>query len=368
MKQTFTLVAAIVLSFLTANAQISQTFESTTSLAQLTGLCWQFSSGVAFSTSSQVTAANSLQVQPITNGTTTTTTTPYVSLPNASSIALNYKLSSKLATNGTRTITVKLQDYNGSITTLVSVSLDKQTPTTTQALSTSSTATTGVYKIVIEVSGSNDGNTSVYLDDLSIAGAYNYSAPYNCNSSSNGTLPVRLVSFQAILQGEQVQLNWQVTANGTGNYFEVEKSTDGRTFKTTAIVSATEKEDNEVYSLKQAFQGTSYYRLKIVNKDKSFSYSNIVFAKEQTAAANSLNLLQNPVSQSLRFTFSAETAGVADVTIYNVNGAKVYQTKLTVQKGTNSLATNLQNLNTKGTYLLEVRTAETRSVVKFTKD
>lgn len=366
MKQIFTLFAVLIFSFFSVNAQINQTFESVSALSQLTGNCWQFS-GVAFSTSSQVNGANNLEVLPVTNGTNGVVSTPYVSLPNAASISFNYKLNTKLATNATRSIAVKLQAYNGTTTALTSVALDKQTPTTTQSLSTASTTASGVYKIVIEISGSSDGNTSVYLDDISIAGAYNYSAPYNCNGTASGPLPVYLKNFQSSLQGEQVQLQWQVAENETGDYFELEKSADGRTFKTAAFVMATEKKGDEGYSYTENLLAATYYRLKIVNKNKSVSYSNVIFVKKQTAQGNALNLLQNPVKQNLQFAFNADRAGLADVAVYNVNGVKVWQTKFNVQKGLNNLSTDLQNVNMKGTYLLEVRTSETRSVVKFLK-
>ena len=367
MKQTFTLVAAIVLSFLTANAQISQNFESASNLSQLTSACWQFS-GLALSTASQVNGANCLQVSPTPNGSVNgTITTPYANLTSGASISFNYRLSSALAQKGDRSIAVLLQAYNGTYITLTTVTMNNQSPTTIQTLSTTSTAS-GVYKIVITVAGNSDKNNSVLVDDITAAGTFNYNAPYNCNSTSNTTLPVQLKGFQAVLQGEQVRLQWQVAENGTGDYFEIEKSTDGHTFKTLAMVATTDKQGDETYAYTLAQQGTSYYRLKIVNKNKTLSYSNIVFAKEQTTAASALNLMQNPVKENLQFSFNATSAGIAEVVVYNVNGSKVFQTKLTVQKGLNNLSASLSNISMKGTYLLEVRTTELRSVVKFLKD
>ncbi len=366
MKQTFTLFTAFALSTISAFAQINQTFEIISNLTPLTNNCWQFND-VVFSTENGLNDVNSLEFLPTTNSITATIVTPYANLSVGSSISFNYKLSSKLSNSANRTINIRLQGLDGSTTLIGTFTLNKTSPTT--ALSFSGTSlVAGIKKIVIEISGTADGNSSLFIDNLSIDADFNYNSPYGCNTTGAGVLPIKLKSFQGLAVAGKTQLQWSVTENENGNFFEVEKSYDGKEYKTIGIVATTQKQGDEIYSYKNELSTAAYYRLRMVSKSKTIGYSNVVFIKKETAAANSITLLQNPVKQSLQFTFLAESNQSADITIYSMTGIKVYQTKFTALKGNNNVTTSLKKHFSNGAYLVEVKTIENRSIAKFLKD
>jgi PKD repeat protein len=183
------------------------------------------------------------------------------------------------------------------------------------------------------------------------------------------TLPVKLIHFTGTAIAEKVRLNWSVSSNETGNHFELEKSYNGSNFKTQALIFITEKQGEEAYSFTDAaaFTEKVYYRLKMVNKDGSVAYSDIVFFGAQTKQSSTLTLLQNPVSGALNFTYTSGKNTLIDITVYTFAGAKVLSHKHNVQKGTNSIDLSLSNMPVKGIYLLEVKEGANRQTVKFIK-
>jgi hypothetical protein len=180
-------------------------------------------------------------------------------------------------------------------------------------------------------------------------------------------LPIQLVRIQGSIQNNDAVVEWTVAENESGNYFEIEKSYDGKNFTSAGIVASTNKTGNESYRFTEPAGSQSYYRIKVVGKNKSLSYSKILVVKgKETTAANKINLLQNPVASALSFTYQSTIDNVSALTIYNINGAPVQTSRITIHKGLNTISLNVNNKIAAGTYLLELANTE-RSVVRFIK-
>ena len=69
------------------------------------------------------------------------------------------------------------------------------------------------------------------------------------------------------------------------------------------------------------FNGTTYYRLKMVDNDESFDYSKII-SVDKKSLDKTFKIYPNPTSQAI---FIANTEGVTpdQVNIYNINGQLV---------------------------------------------
>jgi methionine-rich copper-binding protein CopC len=90
--------------------------------------------------------------------------------------------------------------------------------------------------------------------------------------------------------------------------------------------------------------------------------------KTQATSNNStLALLQNPVQQTLAFSFTSSNSTSNEIAVYNLVGLKVYAQKLGVQKGNNSVSLQLNNNLNPGTYILEVKNNTERTTTKFIK-
>ena len=360
MKQIFTLLTALSLTSafsLKANSQnINEGFNTSTEVTALVNSCWSLNA-VNFSTSSPITGAGSLVSQ---LGLTSEIITPELVMPAASlTVSFNYAVVG--TAGGSKKLQILLLD-GAAETKLYDNNISGSGPFSFTLLSTDphGNLLTGNKKVIIRISD----NLSLKVDDLTINAPYTYAG--GC-SFTNIPLPIKLLNFQAALSKDQAQLNWIVDDNQTGDYFEVERSADGKNFSTVAIVSTTATQGNEAYQYKESAQTTAYYRLRIVNKDRSTSYSKILLIKSQTESATTVSLLQNPVQETLTFSFTSATNANNEVAVYNLVGAKVYAEKILAQKGKNSVSVKLNSYLSAGTYILEVRNANQRSIAKFIK-
>lgn len=84
-------------------------------------------------------------------------------------------------------------------------------------------------------------------------------------------------SFTLARQSAKSQLSWTVTDNAKADRIEVEKSTDNRQFMLAAIVWCSENPATDHYSFfEKAGNSKVFYRLKLVHKDETVSYSDVL--------------------------------------------------------------------------------------------
>ncbi|MCH8035057.1 MAG: T9SS type A sorting domain-containing protein [Bacteroidetes bacterium] len=144
----------------------------------------------------------------------------------------------------------------------------------------------------------------------------------------NSVLPVELTSFSAILKDKEVLLNWS-TATEVNNYgFDVERMRDGEDWNALGFVegngnSNSPKEysfvDNNVSNA-----GTYYYRLKQIDNDGTYEFSNQIEVNFE--APNSLELNQNypnPFNPSTTISFNLPEPGKVTLKIYNLVGEEI---------------------------------------------
>ena len=90
---------------------------------------------------------------------------------------------------------------------------------------------------------------------------------------------IKITDFQVVKEQNKVVIMWQ-TENSNTNYFEVEKSNDGKNFKPVAYVLGADpsKTDCECFGYFDKITGKSkesYYRLKHVNTDGNVQFSEV---------------------------------------------------------------------------------------------
>lgn len=106
------------------------------------------------------------------------------------------------------------------------------------------------------------------------------------------TLPVTFVSFNIQSKTNGALLNWKTAQERNNSGFEIEKSEDGKVFKTLTFIKAKNqgKEANFYEFLDENIQPEiTYYRLKQVDLDGKISYSKIIAHQSETS-----NLLAYP--------------------------------------------------------------------------
>lgn len=184
-----------------------------------------------------------------------------------------------------------------------------------------------------------------------------------------GVLPVRFTGFFSTATSDHNQLKWFVADNESGKQFEIEKSTDGKSFTSIALIFSTTKQGDETYTFKVDAPDTkTYYRIKLVDANNKVSYSNtLAVGNTYKATPANLSLNQNPVDSYLAFQYKSPENSLANINIYNTSGALVYSQKINLTNDVNSIAINLDGKVFAGMYVLEVKTRYDHNSVKFIK-
>jgi hypothetical protein len=146
----------------------------------------------------------------------------------------------------------------------------------------------------------------------------------------NTPLPVTLLSFSAKEIDKGVELNWVTETEIDNDYFELERSKDGKLFSSIGKIPGGGNSKirlSYLYLDKQPYRGTAYYRLKQVDFDGHFDYSETI-SVEFTGIADDFGVLiyPNPTANAANFNIRFNTSWEgADVTmiINDVTGRPV---------------------------------------------
>jgi hypothetical protein len=358
MNKFSTLFASLCSLLITssATAQLTQSFNDPVEVAALPSNCWTLN-GFSYSNNDLSNGTGSL-IAPLSD--LPSFTTPLLNSPGSMlTVTLTYRvISSKPGINA-----IKVDALPGG--TGVGVNLGKKNVNTngiqTETFTLAARNVPATFTIEVEAS-----NISVEIDDLTI----------NANLTLGGctptpiSLPVKLINFQGSINNNKGQLKWAVADNETGDHFQVMRSTDGKNFTEAGTVFINGKVGAESYSFSDALElaATTFYQLKIVNKNGSIAYSNIITLKSAAAKqAASLTILQNPVAATLSFSYAATSAGKTNLSIYTTSGVKVYSNRISSVKGTNAVSLPLDRHIAPGTYILEVSNGTERNVAKMVK-
>jgi uncharacterized protein (TIGR02145 family) len=179
--------------------------------------------------------------------------------------------------------------------------------------------------------------TNVYYLDLGIDSNYIYTG--NSSKSygrslrciNNGTfsgLPVELTSFTAMVINNTVQLNWKTATEINSSVFEVEKkSAINNTWQKIASLKASgNNTSQQFYSYNDinVNAGNYSYRLKMIDFNGSFTYSNII--NSEVTALTNFNLAQNypnPWNPTTTIRYQLPVNSMISIIVFNALGIKV---------------------------------------------
>ncbi|MFC4262054.1 beta strand repeat-containing protein [Ferruginibacter yonginensis] len=138
-------------------------------------------------------------------------------------------------------------------------------------------------------------------------------SPFSVGQAA-GPLPVKLVNVYATKVDQKNNLHWVVSNEINVQQYIVETSMNGVDFKSIGAVNA-QQISQYVFADATTYTATVYYRLKVVNVDGSFQYSNIVIVKNNKQLLTSV--YPNPATQ---FIYVNGLSNNSAVKIVNTNG------------------------------------------------
>lgn len=220
---------------------------------------------------------------------------------------------------------------------------------------------------------SRDVTEETYVTTVENKFSYDITGQTSGTSTSTATLvarstPVKLSSFNVISANNRTLLTWSVeNQDATSSHYEIERSNNGIDFKPVgSVVASTNSKASYSYTDDNANRsGTVYYRLKMVDKDGQFAFSDIKTVQFKTLAFG-VNLYPNPVRNFTKLTVALDEPRLIKVSVSDALGNLVQQVQINGQKGMNEKALDLSNVPS-GTYMLRIQAglnSRTLSVVK----
>lgn len=214
-----------------------------------------------------------------------------------------------------------------------------------------------------DVSGNSNGGELISSSRLDFSTNF---ITFGAGDADNNSLPVEMVFFRATNRINRVELEWQTATEINNDFFEVQRSFDGKEFE---VIGLVEGNGNSMATIDYSFKdyaplaGESYYRLRQVDYDGAFEYSEVL--KVNRKQDSDLVAVPNPAQASnihLRLSgFHAEQK--VQVTIFDIQGRRHYQATHNPADFNEALPIN-QNLNS-GIYIVDVRQGNLRKKVRL---
>jgi len=182
------------------------------------------------------------------------------------------------------------------------------------------------------------------------------------------SLPLQMGDFSAVKNTTGVSLNWQTLSEQSTAYFDIEKSTNGTDFS--AIGKVTAKGNSAIkqyytYTDNAATAAVNYYRLKLVDADNKFTYSNRIAVKNNDQLM-AIELFPNPVSSALQVQLPAKQKETVNLFITDAAGKTVYVKNISLNQGNNATIIPVTHLPA-GTYQFTLESKEGKQTKTFTK-
>lgn len=179
-------------------------------------------------------------------------------------------------------------------------------------------------------------------------------------TSINAALPLRLLEFKVTEDNGNAQLHWKTTDETNTSHFTIEHSTDGRVFAGAGRVKAYNSAGEQVYQFDDPGRnaGTHYYRLRMVDLDGTYTYSDV--QKIVLNQVLAMGLYPNPATSQV-IVSGIEAGGY--IQLFTIEGKRLRQWAT----GGHHQLIQLNNI-TKGVYIIQYQNKVRIQQLKFIKE
>jgi len=224
--------------------------------------------------------------------------------------------------NGTSTPDVKLYWENGSVSTSIGSAISSIASTDLHVAECISSTWTDKGAGTTTGVAAGPGTIRSSIATTFTTGTimpFTFSAPNPFNP-----LPIELLTFNGIAFDNGNQLNWSTASETNNDYFDLERSRDGNTFNKLISVDGngtTSSIHNYEHLDLAPSAGTNYYRLKQIDFDGNYSYSNIISIENELTENAAVSVFPNPSNDVVNIITSTDYASLV---VYNMLGELVF--------------------------------------------
>jgi len=149
-------------------------------------------------------------------------------------------------------------------------------------------------------------------------------------TGSGGQLPIELLTFEGHPEGNTSVLNWLTDHEVNNDYFAIERSEDGSRFYAIGKLKgqgSTEELTPYTFIDEDPLADIEYYRLRQVDFDGTFSYSNIVEIRFESLQ-HELTVSPNPFHDYLEVFWPGSSDGEGSFELFNLHGQLIWTANL----------------------------------------
>ena len=181
--------------------------------------------------------------------------------------------------------------------------------------------------------------------------------------SKFNALPVKLLYFTAIADGNKVRLNWEVANEQETVKYEIEKSLTATNFnKIGTVISRQLSQSAYIDYDNSPALGWNYYRLKIFDKSGSFTYSPVRPVKFEKGLEQ-VNLFPVPASTILNIQLPSSYVNKVQLQVFGVDGKFIALLK----PSSNMVVLNVQPLAAATYFLIVTKEDGSKETYRFVK-
>lgn len=203
--------------------------------------------------------------------------------------------------------------------------------------------------------GTVDFNHTAGINNLSTQSATTYGM-FVHKMIQNFATPVVLTQFEGQMKDEFNELKWQTSSEENNDYFELQRSDDAQHFIGIAKITGagtTQLQTNYRYEDFARSKGVNYYRLKQVDIDGQFTYSEVVELRPATKGSELVSVHPNPSSGQFNVLYFADQKSRISLNVTDIKGALVYEKVMQIESGEINIPLNLSDLP-EGVYILRL--------------
>jgi hypothetical protein len=247
------------------------------------------------------------------------------------------------------------QELSGFSNTSSSDDVEYRTSTSSAWTHTTAGTPTNSSPIFSLASGNPSGVSDI---TMVIAGT----PTYFISIGDPAPLPVTLISFNALYMNGAVNLDWETASEINNSHFELERSVNGLTWNTIGSVAGNGNSQTMIaYAYTDNLQGivpagTLYYRLKQVDFNGTFAYSDIKTANIAAQAA-SVETYPNPTTDLVNIRWTSANDQSTVLSIKDMSGKELYK-EVVSGSGANTRQIDMTQFKT-GTYFVELVSNDT---------
>lgn len=176
--------------------------------------------------------------------------------------------------------------------------------------------------------------------------------------NSTTLLPIELLTFNAVCEGNKISLTWSTASETNNNYFTVERSKDAQTWEKVTTVQGARNSNTILYYSAvdiKPYLDYTYYQLKQTDYNGTFTFSNVVIAGcGSKTPFNVVSINQSQQGEGIVIQLSAGEGEQYTYAFYDIRGRLLQNKSAKAVEGMNEVYINTQGISN-GIYLITLQ-------------